>query len=130
MNKYCKENDRNTLRLTPEFLKALMEYNWPGNVRELENVIERAVVLSRNDLIDERLIPENISSPQDHNFASMKIPAEGLVFKDEVSKYEALLIKKAMEISGNVQKKAAELLGLKPSTLNEMIKRLNKYLDF
>src|SRR5579864_5883595 len=44
--KFAQENDRMPLRLTPEALRPLMDYDWPGNVRELENVIERAVVLA------------------------------------------------------------------------------------
>ena len=45
IQKYCKENEKPSLHLTPQALNALMDYSWPGNVRELENVIERAVVL-------------------------------------------------------------------------------------
>ena len=51
IQKYCKENEKPPLYLTPQVLNALMDYSWPGNVRELENVIERAVVLSRADSI-------------------------------------------------------------------------------
>jgi DNA-binding NtrC family response regulator len=125
VKKSCDENGRPVAGLAPDFLSALMEYNFPGNVRELENIIERAVVLNRSDVIDGRLIPENIARPNKENGISVTIPPEGLVFKDEVSSYEALLITKALAITGGVQKKAAELLSLKPSTLNEMIKRLN-----
>jgi two-component system response regulator PilR (NtrC family) len=124
VEKYCDENERSIAGLTPEFLSAIYEYNWPGNVRELENVIERAVVLSRGDVIDGTLVPDYISSPETTSVASVSIPPAGLDFKHEVSKYEATLIKKALEITGGVQKKAAELLNLRPSTLNEMIKRL------
>lgn len=124
VEKCCNENERKLAGLSPGFLSALMDYNWPGNVRELENIIERAVVLSREDVIEGNLVPEYISSPENSNSASVSIPPNGLNFKSEVSKYEAMLINKALEITGGVQKKAAELLSLRPSTLNEMIKRL------
>ena len=47
LDKYSKENAKSGLELTPDALRLLEEYHWPGNVRELENVIERAVVLTR-----------------------------------------------------------------------------------
>ncbi len=46
IEKFAEENERPPLRITPEALRPLMDYDWPGNVRELENVIERAVVLA------------------------------------------------------------------------------------
>lgn len=123
VEKYCLENQRKISGLTPDFLAALVDYNWPGNVRELENVIERAVVLSRDDVIDGKLIPDYMATPSTDYDTSITIPPGGLHFKDEVGKFEVRLITKALEITGGVQKKAAELLSLKPSTLNEMIKR-------
>ena len=122
--KYCEENDRKIVGLTPEFLAALIEYNWPGNVRELENAIERAVVLNRNGDIDGSLLPEYVDTSQTGSSAPLSIPPGGIDFKSAVGGYESALISKALEITGGVQKKAAELLSLKPSTLNEMIKRL------
>ena len=122
--KYCEENDRKVVGLTPEFLAALIEYNWPGNVRELENAIERAVVLNRNGDIDGSLLPEYVDSAKAGPGAPLTIPPGGIDFKSAVGGYESALISKALEITGGVQKKAAELLSLKPSTLNEMIKRL------
>ena len=53
------------------------------------------------------------------------LPANGLSFKEAVSAYERQLIIKALQASGGVQKKAAELLKVKPTTLHEMMKRLN-----
>jgi DNA-binding NtrC family response regulator len=125
VEKYCRENNRKITGLTPEFLAALIDYNWPGNVRELENVIERAVVLHRGeDDIDGSLLPEYVDQQHASSGVTLTIPPSGIDFKDSVSSYEAALIIKALDITGGVQKKAAELLGLKPSTLNEMIKRL------
>ena len=54
----------------------------------------------------------------------MIVPAEGLALKDAVSRYERAMILQSLEMANGVQKKAAELLQLKPSTLNEMMKRL------
>ena len=54
----------------------------------------------------------------------MIVPADGLSLKDAVSRYERAMILQSLEMANGVQKKAAELLQLKPSTLNEMMKRL------
>jgi DNA-binding NtrC family response regulator len=125
VEKYCRENSRKIVGMSPQFMEALFSYNWPGNVRELENVVERAVVLNRGNELDVKLVPEYIHSPQPISQVSINIPAGGIDFKQVVSEYESTLIQKALEITGGIQKKAAELLNLKPSTLNEMIKRLS-----
>ena len=56
IQKYGKQNDKLPLTITPETKNILMHYHWRGNVRELENVIERAVILSKN----QKIIPENL----------------------------------------------------------------------
>ncbi len=55
----------------------------------------------------------------------MTLPANGLPFKEAVSDFERQLIVKALQAAGGVQKRAAELLQVKPTTLHEMMKRLN-----
>jgi len=101
----------------------MMEYDWPGNVRELENVMERAVVLSSSQRIGTDLIPEHVrSSPQFH-IPRFVVPPEGISLKDVITDVEKRLIESTLEAAGGVQKKAAELLRIKPTTLNEMIKR-------
>src|ERR1019366_4767716 len=58
--KFAEENERLPLRVTPEALRPLLEYDWPGNVRELENVIERAVVLATGPNLTVELLPDNL----------------------------------------------------------------------
>jgi two-component system response regulator PilR (NtrC family) len=123
LEKYAEENNRRDLELTPEALDVLMDYHWPGNVRELENVIERAVVLSAGSRIGTELIPEHVRAPQAFQIPKFVVPPEGISFKDVVTNVEKRLIESTLEAAGGVQKRAAELLGIKPTTLNEMIKR-------
>ena len=101
-----------------------MDYRWPGNVRELENVIERAVVLSTGSVLDEHLLPETVTDPSSTIHARVELPKNGFSLKDAVSAYERQLIIKALESSAGVQKRAAEILKVKPTTLHEMMKRL------
>jgi two-component system response regulator PilR (NtrC family) len=116
------ENDKNVERLAPDVLQRMLSYAWPGNVRQLENVIERGVVLTTGSEITQDLLP-----PELKNLAPGPARAglaEGLELSRAVADFERELIEAALERAGGVQKQAARLLGLKPTTLNEKIKRL------
>ncbi len=123
LEKYGEENSRKNIELAPEALDLLMEYDWPGNVRELENVIERAVVLSTANRIGTDLIPEQVRKNPSFQIPHVVMPADGVSLKEVTVAYERQWIESALEAAGGVQKRAAELLHIKPTTLNEMIKR-------
>jgi two-component system response regulator PilR (NtrC family) len=123
VEKYSEENRKARVEVAPESLDAMMAYDWPGNVRELENVIERAVVLSTGRRLGPDLIPEHIGRPTLFQMPRFTLPPEGISFKDVITDFEKQLIESTLEAAGGVQKKAAELLHIKPTTLNEMIKR-------
>lgn len=123
LEKYGAENGKPGLEITPEALDVLAEYDWPGNVRELENTMERAVVLSSGERIDVSLIPDSIRTSRSFRMPHINVPPEGIPFRDVVSDFERNLIESTLEAAGGVQKRAAELLHIKPTTLNEMIKR-------
>ncbi|HEX3109199.1 MAG TPA: sigma-54 dependent transcriptional regulator [Thermoanaerobaculia bacterium] len=124
MQKYSDENRRKVKEVTPDAMRILLDHLWPGNVRELENTIERAVVLSTGDRITPELLPDSLRYPVNTDQPSMIVPSEGLSLKDAVSRYERAMILQSLEMANGVQKRAAELLQVKPSTLNEMMKRL------
>ena len=123
IQKYGEENHRPGLEVTPEALDLMMEYDWPGNVRELENVIERAVVLSSGSRIGADLVPEHVRKTPAFQMPQFVVPPEGISFKDVITDFEKRLIESTLDAAGGVQKRAAELLHIKPTTLNEMIKR-------
>jgi len=123
LEKFGAENNRSDLELTPEALDLMMDYDWPGNVRELENVMERAVVLSSSQRIGPELIPDHVRSAPVFHIPRFVVPPEGISFKDVITNVEKRLIESTLEAAGGVQKRAAELLKIKPTTLNEMIKR-------
>jgi DNA-binding NtrC family response regulator len=123
LEKYAVENNRPGLELTPDALDLMMEYDWPGNVRELENVIERAVVLTSGPRIDASLIPDHVRKTPSFQIPQFVVPPEGISFKEVITDFEKRLIESTLEAAGGVQKRAAELLHIKPTTLNEMIKR-------
>jgi DNA-binding NtrC family response regulator len=123
LEKYGQENNRPGLELTPEALDLMMDYDWPGNVRELENVIERAVVLTSGARIGADLIPDHVRKAPTFQIPQFVVPPEGISFKEVITDFEKRLIESTLEAAGGVQKRAAELLHIKPTTLNEMIKR-------
>ncbi len=125
LDKYGSENERDDLCMEEEALQLLRGYHWPGNVRELENAIERAVVLApRNghimaELVREYIEPNGFETPS----LALSVPPEGLPMKDVVQEFQKQLIIDALRKTGWIQKDAAKLLDVKPTTLNEMIKR-------
>jgi DNA-binding NtrC family response regulator len=122
LRRYGEENKKPNLSLTPRALDVLLAYHWPGNVRQLENVVERAVVLCPGDSIDIDLLPSEVLAPQPEPAA--QLPAEGLDLKEAVNGYTRALIEASLARCGGVQRRAAQILRVRPSTLNEMIRRL------
>jgi DNA-binding NtrC family response regulator len=116
------DNGKSVAGVSPDALERMTAYDWPGNVRELENVVERGVVLARGDEIGVDVLPPELQTRLGPPLPAP--PPDGLPFYDAVARYERQLIESALRRSGGVQKHAAGLLGLKPTTLNEMIKRL------
>jgi DNA-binding NtrC family response regulator len=98
--------------LSPEAVRILEAYSWPGNIRELRNVIERAMILARGELIRPEHLPREIR-PQ-------RAGESGPLSLAEV---EAAHIRKVVEQCGGNLKKAAELLGIARSTLYEKLAR-------
>jgi two-component system response regulator PilR (NtrC family) len=123
LSRYGEENRKPDLEVTPDALDLLTAYEWPGNVRELENVIERAVVLTSGATIGVELIPDHVRKAPEFQAPQFVVPPEGISFKDVITDFEKRLIESTLEAAGGVQKRAAELLHIKPTTLNEMIKR-------
>ena len=125
LDRYSKENGREDLIISDDALELLKGHAWPGNVRELENAIERAVVLApRGGGISAELIREYIDPVTFDPSSSLKtIPSQGLPMKSVVTDFQKQLIVDALRKTHWVQKEAAKLLDLKPTTLNEMIKR-------
>jgi transcriptional regulator with GAF, ATPase, and Fis domain len=123
LRKYGEENGKPALELAPDALDLLMEHDWPGNVRELENVIERAAVLTPGPRIGVNMIPDQIRRTPTFQIPHITVPPDGLSLRDVVTDFEKRLIESTLESAGGVQKRAAELLRIKPTTLNEMIKR-------
>jgi two-component system response regulator PilR (NtrC family) len=123
LDKFIEESRKPPMVLTPGAMDRLMSYDWPGNVRELENVIERAVVLCSEREIGTDLIPDQVSANARFEVPDAVIPPEGIHFREVIIGHERRYIEAALDAAGGVQKRAAELLRIKATTLNEMMKR-------
>lgn len=123
---FCKEDGRVPAAMDQAAVKALMEYDWPGNVRELENAIERAVVLMPEDsVIGVEQLPAEVLGSNNVGGSKMLLNADGASLKDLVLDFERNLILSALKKSDWNQKRAACLLKVNPTTLNEKLKRLH-----
>jgi DNA-binding NtrC family response regulator len=131
LEQLSREFARPPARLTESAEQALMKHSWPGNVRELRNAVERALMLSDDDAIDERLILPPPRSPSASAIpAARRSPgstgeAASLADVKHLA-HEAVErehIKQALESSGGSRSGAAKLLGMSRTTLWEKVKR-------
>ncbi|MBX6423063.1 sigma-54-dependent Fis family transcriptional regulator [Thermosulfurimonas sp. F29] len=123
--RFCEREDLPLKKLSDGALRRLMEYHWPGNVRELENLMERLVILTEGEIIEEKDLPEHIRSASPVPICPPgKFPVDGFSLPRALREFERELILQALEISGGVKSRAARLLGIKRTTLIEKMKRL------
>ncbi|HPI38341.1 MAG TPA: sigma-54 dependent transcriptional regulator [Ignavibacteriaceae bacterium] len=117
INKYRVEMRRKVKGIDNVALNALLNYDWKGEVRELENVIERAVIFAKDELIGVRDLPIYLQSTKD-----FIIPDKAGSLDDFIKKVEKEYIFKALENNNNDKEKVAKLLDLGLSTLYRKIK--------
>jgi len=121
---YTKENGKEIDGVSEDVLEILERNAWPGNVRELENLIERAVVFAKSKIITRENLPEIFLSPQKKGADVSAAEDEAKNLRDQTLAFQKRLIEKTLRKTKGVQKNAAQMLDVKPTTLNEMIKRL------
>lgn len=126
LNHFGKTKKKKIVGMANDVLQRLMEYDWPGNVRELENMIERIVILTNNETIIQEDLPEKLQSISEADHArGLSLPEEGVSLETAVNDFEKELILQALNKTGWVKSKAAQMLHLNRTTLIEKIKRLN-----
>lgn len=114
-------------------MKMLMEYPWPGNIRELENLIKRAVILAKGNVINPELlfegteksdIPVVSKTGRLTNYLTQQIISkDGEVYKLVLEEIEKDLIEWAMNKTGGNQLQAAKLLGISRVMLHDRLER-------
>jgi len=116
LKKYNMKHKKNIKGLTREARDVLVRYDYPGNVRELENIVERAVVLTRGDHISSEDLP---------NLAEQAMGASDSGIRGTVESLERSMIIEALVNADWVQTKAASALGLSERMLRYKIKKYN-----
>jgi len=142
LGKHNRENFKNVVKIPKAVIDVFSAYDWPGNVRELENCVERMVVLSHGPVLEYDLLPLTIRASvesgkgaqprsSEEDFTSMMLDHFRIemdsgheVYKKVVGRLEKILIQEMLKRSGNVRRRAAEILGINRNTLHEKIKQL------
>ena len=112
-----QKNKKEMRRITPGFLESLAGYDWPGNVRELENVIERAIILSRSDALDVRDLPESIVQ------GGIKSGPEPEHEDESLDRAEKETLERALKDHQGHREKTAQALGISRRTLQYKLKK-------
>ena len=126
LNRFNEKYNYNK-KISPEAMKILLRYNWSGNIREVENLIERLVVTTNDDIINKQdIIDCQLVSITDYSsFDINKISS----YKNIIAEYEKKLLLDIMSKCKSTHE-MAEILDLDRSTIRKKFKRLNIRLEF
>jgi len=122
--RFSREFKKPIEKLSDEVYDRLQSYAWPGNVRELRNVIERAVLLSKSEIItpDELVLGRSESHSLEWDLDQMQLPPEGFDF-EKLRRLECHLLKQALARTDNNQTQAARLLNVSRDRLRYRLQK-------
>jgi two-component system response regulator HydG len=118
LKQYTKKNERLIKGFNPRAMDLLMRYDWPGNVRELENVVERAVIMARGDMITPTEFPD-VLRDLDAEIAEVEVD---LTPGRSLKEVEKEMIIRTLEETGGNRTHSAEILGISRRTLQLKLK--------
>ncbi len=123
IEKYARENQKKVVGISKEAQDYLMRYHFPGNVRELENIIERAVVLARDEIITTDDLPQGLDVQTEHSILD---PLDfSHPYEEKLAAFERTMIEEALKLKHGNQSQAARLLGISERHLRSRMQRLN-----
>ena len=117
--RYAEENAKTIEGVSKEAMDLLMRYVYPGNVRELQNIIERAVVMARGDVVTKNDLS---LEGQEMQSAAESLPS-GATLSEQVEDLEKKAIAEALQQANGIQSRAAEILGLTERNLRYKLKK-------
>ena len=122
IEKFSKENGKEISGISKEAQDYLIRYHLPGNTRELENIIERAVVMSRDDLIRKNDLPGGLSVKHE---SSILDPLNfSHTYTEKIAAFETTMIQYALEIKNGNQSQAAKMVGISERHLRSRMQKL------
>lgn len=125
IKKYNAENNKSVQSVSSEALDKLMKYDYPGNVRELENIIERAVVLARDEYITKNDLPLQIDSLKLNKiFDPTDLETD---YETKLKSFEIEIIKEALKRTNGNKSAAARILNISERHLRSRLERLDIY---
>jgi DNA-binding NtrC family response regulator len=128
LEKYSREHGKGIKRVSTPAIDMLTSYHWPGNVRELENVVERALVLAENAVVEEEdLPPLGAQSPASAELPGGELADNGMDLNELVEGMEERFVRQALARADGVKAEAARLLGLKPCALYYKLEKYGIY---
>ena len=110
------------VKIEPNALQCLLDYEWPGNVRQLENVIKRIIVMGQGRYICKEMIPQDICDSRQNEY---NIDWENMDFGQATANFEQKLLKEALRRAKNNKSQASKLLKMKPSTFRDKLAKYN-----
>jgi DNA-binding NtrC family response regulator len=120
IKKYSEQNDKTGMDISKEAVDMLFKYNFPGNVRELENIIERAVVLSRSKTITVNDLPMNVKGFKQE---TTSVEPDDETLNDRIEALEKSMIYDALTKMNGNQTQAGKLLGITERNLRYKMKK-------
>jgi len=117
LGRFCRQNNKEIRGFQREALDFLDTYHWPGNVRELQGVIERAVVLTRNEFVTLDDLPEHVRHSQD--LRAITIP-----LGTPLEEIERQVIRETLRLTKGDKRRTAQLLGIAARTVYRKLDRL------
>ena len=118
LRQYAEKNHRRLKGFHPGAMDLLLRHAWPGNVRELENVVERAVIMARGDMVGPEHFPSTLQDPDAGESPREPVLASGRSLKE----VEKEMILKTLEDMGGNRTRTAETLGISRRTLQLKLK--------
>ena len=137
LGKLSHQHGKDIRQVSPQAMRILLDHPYPGNIRELENIIQHAMTMAEADTLRRADLPAHIQPPPSQaNSGGLLIDAhfhsstlldffnKGISLDAELETYEQAILRAALEQTGGIQKKAAEILGINYRSLRH---RLQKY---
>jgi DNA-binding NtrC family response regulator len=107
-----------------EVMEAMKRYPWPGNVRELENLVQRLVVMTDEEVIPLKQLPRDIrEAAQPPSTDGFSLPPSGIRLEEEVNAFEKRWVETALKEAKGVKVEAARLLGLNKDKLKYLCRK-------
>ncbi|VAX30416.1 Nitrogen regulation protein NR(I) [hydrothermal vent metagenome] len=125
IDKFNQKKNKKVTGITSEAIALLLKYYWPGNIRELENLVERMMVLMKDEnMITTDDVPEKLIMSRRKTLPfHFELPEEGIVFAETVSAFENQILDLSLSRANGVKNRAAQLLHMNRTTLVEKLKK-------